>query len=132
MRALFPVLAAMLFGACATTPAPRGPDRAAVARVVAMAAGQVQRCYRSPRIPGEGRRITVVLRVRYSADGALAGFPTLIEQRGVTPENQLYARRMVEAAMLAVMRCSPINLPAELYQGGWDEFDLTFSPRAVA
>ena len=62
----------------------------------------------------------------------MIGLPELIAQRGVTPTNQHYATRMTEAATLAVIRCSPLSLPPELYQGGWDDFELTFSPRAVA
>jgi hypothetical protein len=92
----------------------------------------VQRCYRTPRVPGEGKRITVVLRARYGTDGMLIGLPELVEQRGVTPDNQVYAQRMTEAATIAVIRCTPIKLPPDLYQGGWEDLLLTFSPRAVA
>lgn len=132
MRAPCPVLALMLLAGCTTLSPPPGPDRAAVARAVASAAGQVQRCYRTPRIPREGRQITIVLRVRFGTDGALVGLPELLAERGVTAENQVYAQRMAEAAVLAVIRCAPLRLPPELYQGGWDQFELTFSPRAVA
>lgn len=131
MRSFSTLLAAIALTGCAT-PEPKGPDPRAVAKAVSMAAAQVQRCYRTPRIPREGRQITIVLRVRYSADGMVIGLPELIAQRGVTPTNQPYATRMTEAATLAVIRCSPLSLPPELYQGGWDDFELTFSPRAVA
>ena len=109
-----------------------GPDRRLVAEAVASAARQVQRCYRTPRVPREGRQITIVLRVRYSVDGMLIGLPEMVAQRGVSPTSQFYASQMTEAATLAVIRCSPLTLPAELHQGGWDDFELTFSPRAVA
>ena len=132
MRSFSTLLAAIALAACATTPEPTGPDPRALARAVSMAAAQVQRCYRTPRVPREGRQITIVLRVRYSADGMLIGLPELIAQRGATPANQPYATRMTEAATLAVIRCSPLSLPPELYQSGWDDFELTFSPRAVA
>jgi hypothetical protein len=124
------VLAALLAG-CVTEPRrPRVDPR--VAEVIAIAAAQVQRCYRTPRVPGEGKRITVVLRARYGTDGMLIGLPELVEQRGVTPDNQVYAQRMTEAATIAVIRCTPIKLPPDLYQGGWEDLLLTFSPRAVA
>lgn len=132
MRRTHILLTALILAGCAPTPAPPGPDRALVANTVAMAAAQIQRCYRTPRVPREGRQITVVLRVRYGIDGMLTGLPELVTQRGVSPDNQPYATRMTEAATLAVIRCAPLRLPPETYQGGWDEFELTFSPRAVA
>jgi hypothetical protein len=27
-----------------------------------------------------------------------------------------------------VLRCAPVHLPAELYQGGWDDLDFRFTP----
>lgn len=132
MRSFSTLLAAIALAACATTTERTGPDPRAVARAVSMAAAQVQHCYRTPRIPREGRQITIVLRVRYGTDGMVLGLPEMVAQRGVTPANQPYATRMTEAATLAVIRCSPLSLPPELYQGGWDDFELTFSPRAVA
>jgi hypothetical protein len=132
MRYVPALMAALAMAGCATAPKPIGPDRRLVAEAVAKAATQVQACYRTPKIPREGRQITIVLRVRYSSDGTLIGLPGLVAQRGVSPDNQLYATRMAEAATLAVIRCSPLHLPPELYQGGWDDFELTFSPRAVA
>jgi hypothetical protein len=35
---------------------------------------------------------------------------------------------MAQAAIGAVMRCAPLTLPPALYDNGWAEFDLTFSP----
>lgn len=106
--------------------------RAAQADAVTMAAAdQVRRCYRSPRVPSAGRRIVTRLRVRYAADGRLEETPQLVAQEGVTPENQLYAAPMAEAASMAVLRCAPLRLPPELHRGGWDNFDLVFSPRVM-
>jgi len=132
MRSLPVMLLALVLAGCATAPEPEGPDRRLFAEAVASAARQVQRCYRTPKIPREGRQITIVLRVRYGIDGMLIGLPEPVDQRGVTPGNQLYARQMTEAAMLAVIRCTPLVLPPDLYRGGWNDFELTFSPRAVA
>lgn len=134
MRSLPLMLVAIVLAlaGCATAPEPEGPDRRLLAEAVANAARQVQRCYRTPKIPREGRQITIVLRVRYSIDGMLVGLPEPVAQRGVSPANQFYARQMAEAATLAVIRCSPLSLPPALHQGGWDDFELTFSPRAVA
>jgi hypothetical protein len=31
-------------------------------------------------------------------------------------------------ARRAVLRCQPVHLPAELYEGGWDEINFRFTP----
>lgn len=125
--------ALLALAACATAPqAPRGPDPRLVARVTSNAAGQVKRCYRAPRLTREARQIVTRLRVRYLPDGQLADVPELLSQSGITPRNRVHAPAMAEAAMVAVVRCSPLTLPPELYQAGWNEFDLTFSPPTFA
>lgn len=108
------------------------PDPRIVAKLTESAAGQVKRCYRSPRIAKSARQITTRLRVQYAPDGQLATLPVLVAQAGVTDANRAHAAAMAEAAMLAVVRCSPLDLPRELYQAGWDEFELTFAPRTFA
>jgi len=58
-----------------------GGEAAARANAMAMAAaGQVKRCYRSPRIPSVGRQIVTHLRVRYSIDGRLEEAPRFLSQ----------------------------------------------------
>lgn len=108
------------------------PDPRIVAQLTESAAGQVKRCYRSPKIAKSARQITTRLRVYYAPDGQLASVPVLVAQAGVTDANRAHAAAMAEAAMLAVVRCSPLDLPRELYQAGWDEFELTFAPRTFA
>jgi hypothetical protein len=125
-----PVLATLLAGGCAVLHPSVSP--VAAGRAVAEAAAQVRRCYREPAVPTAARRIVTHLRVRYGADGALIGLPSLVSQQGVSAANQPYAERMAEAASLAVIRCSPLRLPAELHHGGWDEFDLIFTHAMLA
>lgn len=125
--------ALLALAACAAAPERRaGPDPRLVARVTSTAAVQVKRCYRAPRLTREARQIVTRLRVRYLPDGKLADVPELLSQSGITPRNRVHAPAMAEAAMVAVVRCSPLVLPPELYQAGWDEFDLTFSPPTFA
>ena len=120
---------ALALAACTTAPPGRsGPDPRLVASATTSAAQQVKRCYRAPRLTREARQISTRLRVRYAADGQLAELPVLLSQSGITPANRAHAPAMAEAAMVAVVRCSPLSLPSELYHAGWDEFDLTFSP----
>ena len=112
--------------------APIRVDIGEVRKVAADAAVQVRRCYRSPKVARAARSIVTSLRVRYAEDGTVIGLPEVVGQTGLTPQNRFYAPQMVEAARLAVLRCSPIALPHILYNGGWNELDFTFSPRALA
>lgn len=132
----FALLQLLGLAACATstmtTVKPPGLDPRTAARVVMTAANQVKRCYRSPRLGGEARQISTRLHVRYAADGTLSGLPEVISQSSVTPANQPYASAMAQAAVAAVIDCSPLKLPSELYVKGWDEFVLTFSPPSFA
>lgn len=109
-----------------------GPDPAAVRQAIEAAAAQVQRCYRAPRVPYSARQIVTRLRVRLTPEGRLVGVPALVGQESVTPSNRAYAGAMAEAAAAAVLRCTPFRLPAGIHAGGWDDFDLTFSPRGIA
>ncbi len=129
MKALIPIMLPMLLSACAgpSTPVPAKSPAARFAS--AEIAGQVRRCYRSPRVPSVGRRIVTRLLVRYGPDGMMVGLPILVWQQGVTPESRPYAGRMIEAARLAVIRCNPIRLPSALSRRRAREFYLTFSPQ---
>ena len=110
-----------------------GIDPDPIARqLIAQAASRIQRCYSAPRLGHAARQIETVLAVRYAPDGTLVELPELVAQRGVTDENRADAARMADAARLAVIRCAPLALPVEHYQNGWDRFELTFSPKAVA
>lgn len=108
-------------------PPPLRPDPKVVERVIASAAAQVKRCYRTPRVSREARQITTRLLVRYAADGTLADMPVLLTQTGLTPVNQRFAPQMAEAARLAVIMCAPLRLSPADYENGWDEIELTFS-----
>lgn len=105
---------------------------AAVRPMLASAASQVKRCYRAPRTSHAGRQIITTVRVRMTSEGFPDGPPRVVSQYGVTSTNSAFAERMAQAAIVAIVRCAPLRLPAELYQGGWQEFELTFSPVANA
>jgi hypothetical protein len=128
LRSLSFLVLVALVSACAPPPRSTGPAPALVAKVTADAAAQVRRCYRAPKVFGEGKRITTRLQVRFAPDGSIVGLPTVLSQSGVTPANQMFADDMAQAAIASVMRCSPLRLPPELYAGGWNNFELTFSP----
>jgi outer membrane biosynthesis protein TonB len=99
--------------------------------LIALIAAKVKPCYNPPAGGADAGSITTVLSIRMNKDGSVASV-TPGAQSGVTGANQAYARQMADAARRAVMRCSPITgLPAELYQGGWDDFDFRFRPEMM-
>lgn len=104
----------------------------AMIRAMELAAQQVRRCYRGPRVTSSGRQIVTRLRIRVNPEGAISGLPAIISQDGVDPTNQAYAARMAAAAIEAVLRCAPLRLPTEAHRGGGLTIDLTFSPSASA
>jgi hypothetical protein len=130
-RAATLLVVAALIGGCA--PVAHPPSQGAMVNdALTRAASQVRGCYRTPRVSFRGRQIVTRLRVRFTPEGELADLPKVVFQDGVTPENQTYAQRMAQAAIEAVMRCTPLRLPPALYRDGWSVFELTFSPNAVA
>lgn len=107
-------------------------DPAIVSAASLSAAAQVRRCYRAPRVPSEAKRIATRLVARYGADGSLTGLPAILSQSGVGPQNRAWADEMAEAAVAAVVRCTPLSLPQALGASGATLFELTFSPAARA
>ncbi|MEE4349396.1 MAG: hypothetical protein V2J26_04140 [Pacificimonas sp.] len=73
--------------------------------------------------------IVTTLRVRAMPDGTIRERPTLVRQTGDAPAS--FKRTARDAAIRAVMnpRCSLEGLPADLYEGGWEDFTLNFDPK---
>ena len=102
-----------------------------MAGLVALIAAKVKPCYNPPAGGADAGQIVTMLSIRMNRDGSVASV-TPGAQSGVNASNQAYARQMADAAVRAVRRCSPISgLPAELYQGGWDDFDFRFRPELM-
>lgn len=92
-------------------------------------ARQFKPCYELGSLEGtSAMSIVTVLRLRYKPDGTVAVAPEVVEQTGLNDGNRSYARQMSDVARRAVLRCTPVKLPAELYEGGWDDFQLRFIP----
>lgn len=90
---------------------------------------QVQPCYDLGALGGTpAMQIVTTLRLRYNKDGSVAGNPQLVDQTGINAGNRAYAQQIADVARRAVLRCSPVRLPAELYEGGWDDLDFRFTP----
>jgi len=90
---------------------------------------QVQPCYELGGLSGTpAMQIVTTLRLRYNKDGSVAGNPQLVEQTGISAANRAYAQQIAEVARRAVLRCAPVHLPVELYEGGWDDLNFRFTP----
>jgi uncharacterized lipoprotein YmbA len=125
---VFLIVAPALLAGCAGPRTTASLEPELVQRLTADAAAQVRRCYRAPKVIGDGKRITTRLHVRYAADGSILGMPTVLSQSGVTPSNRIFADDMAQAAIASVVRCAPLRLAPELSQFGSNSFELTFSP----
>jgi hypothetical protein len=121
-------LAIFIFPAACTTPADPVAVRVANATMEREASAQIRRCYRSPRVASAAKQISTTLRVFYAPDGTVTRIPEVLAQGGVTATNQPYARKMAEAAGLAVMQCAPLRLLGE--PKSVVVIDFTFSPLA--
>ena len=115
----------------ATTPRAATVSAQAMAGLAAAIAAQVKPCYVVPAGGTDSGNIITVLRLRFNPDGSVSTAPRIAEQSGVTESNQAYARQIGEAARRAVLRCSPLRLPADLYKGGWEDIEFVFNPRLM-
>jgi hypothetical protein len=91
---------------------------------------QIAPCWNPPIGGADVAEMTAILRIRLNRDGTVAAAPEFVSQSGATAGNQAYARAFVETARRAVLRCAPLDLPAELYPY-WREFELNFDPRLM-
>ena len=90
---------------------------------------QVQPCYELGGLSGTpAMQIITTLRLRYNKDGSVAGTPQIVDQGPINAGNRAYAQQIAEVARRAVLRCAPVHLPAELYEGGWDDLNFRFTP----
>lgn len=94
-------------------------------------AAQVKPCYVIPTGGADAATIVSVLRLRFNPDGSVSGTPNVTAHEGVTDTNRSYVRQMDDAAVRAVLRCSPLRLPPELYEGGWEDIEFGFYPQAM-
>lgn len=90
---------------------------------------QVKPCYNLGALGGTpATQITTVLDLRFNKDGSVAGSPQVVEQTGVGEANRGYKQQMVDISRRAVLQCAPLQLPAEMYEGGWEHLQLNFIP----
>lgn len=112
----------------AQTPRAQAVSGAAVAGLSDAIARQVQPCANRIASPGPGaNQIVSRIRIQMQRNGSLAGRPQLVGQNGVDDDNRRYAQRVGELAIAAFIQCAPYELPAELYEGGWQDIIMRYN-----
>lgn len=113
----------------ATAPRASAVSALAMQGIAAAIKRQVQPCYELGALSGTpAMQIVTVMRLRFSRDGTVTGTPQVTDQTGVDGSNRAYQQQITDVARRAVLRCSPLRLPAELYEGGWEDIEFTFRP----
>lgn len=84
--------------------------------------GQIQRCWSPPAGVSEAGSLRISIQMQLDQTGALQGMPQIVSGGSSTIE-----RVAGEAAIRAVRRCAPYNLPIEKYQT-WSQVQINFDP----
>jgi hypothetical protein len=105
-------------------------DARAQASVARLIADQIRPCAEQQREIGPGaNRIQVVLNLQLFPSGKLKRSPTLVRVTGDDEDNAQYVDLVVNQAIASYRQCSPLRLPAELYQtpqGGWANINMKY------
>jgi hypothetical protein len=118
----------------APDPSPAKPaarfDARAQASVARLIADQIRPCALQQRELGPGaNRIQVTLNLQLSPSGRLKRSPALVRVTGDDGDNAQYVDLVVNQAIASYRQCSPLRLPAELYQtpqGGWANINMKY------
>ena len=105
-------------------------DPRAAATIAQAIRAQVAPCWNPPIGGADVRRMTVLIRADFSRDGRLIGVPSIVSQTGVTAGNADYSRAFAETARRALLRCSPLKLPAKQYDL-WKSAEVNFDPESM-
>ncbi|WP_293943428.1 hypothetical protein [Sphingomonas sp.] len=114
-----------------TKPAAVVFDAVAKTSVSAAIARQIQPCASRQPFIGEGaNRIQLSLNLRLDRSGRLTQPPTLVgSPSGIDDDNSRYVDVVKDQARRVYADCSPLRLPAELYQtpsGGWGNITIKY------
>jgi outer membrane biosynthesis protein TonB len=105
-------------------------DPRAAATLAQAIQSQVAPCWNPPIGGADVRKMTVLIRADFAKDGRVLGVPTVVSQTGVSAGNSDYARAFAETAKRAVLRCSPLKLPANMYDL-WKSVEINFDPESM-
>ena len=105
-------------------------DAKAQASIARLIADQIRPCALEQRELGPGaNRIQVVLNLQLFPSGKLKRSPTLVRVTGDDADNAQYVDLVVNQAIASYRQCSPLRLPADLYQtpeGGWSNINMKY------
>jgi hypothetical protein len=105
-------------------------DARAAASVARLIADQIRPCAEQQRELGPGaNRIQVTLNLQLFPSGRLKRSPSLVRVTGDDGDNAQYVDLVVNQAIASYRQCSPLRLPAELYQtpqGGWANINMKY------
>ncbi|HEY9057212.1 MAG TPA: hypothetical protein VIN77_08685 [Aurantimonas sp.] len=85
--------------------------------------GQIQRCWSPPSGVSEAGSLRISIQMRLDSSGQLEARPEIVDGGG----SSMIERIAGEAALRAVQRCAPYNLPAEKYET-WADVVVNFDP----
>ena len=114
----------------AATPKAAKIDPRAAATLAQAIQAQVAPCWNPPIGGADVKNMTVVIRADYGRDGRVIGQPGIVSQTGVTAGNADYSRAFAETARRAVLRCSPLKLPANMFDM-WKSVEINFDPKSM-
>lgn len=114
----------------AATPRTARVDPRAAATLAQAIQAQVAPCWNPPIGGADVKKMTVLIHADFGRDGRVLGNPRIVGQTGVSGGNGDYARAFAETARRAVLRCSPLKLPAELYDL-WKSVEINFDPESM-
>ena len=105
-------------------------DALAQASVARLIADQIRPCALQQRELGPGaNRIQVTLNLQLFPSGKLKRSPTVVRVTGDDEDNARFVDLVVNQAIASYRQCSPLRLPAELYQtpqGGWSNINMKY------
>jgi colicin import membrane protein len=89
---------------------------------------QIEKCYNAPPSALVTSIAPPVLDVKFNLDGTLAAEPRVLQVGSSSLE-----RAVADAALRAVRRCAPYNIPAKFapYYGSWKHWNMQFDPTSV-
>ncbi len=88
---------------------------------------QVAVCWSFPAGAVQPESLKIAIHIQLRADGSLIEAPELMDQSRMS---EPYYRAAAEAALRAINRCQPFELPAEYYDV-WKDIIFNFDPRAM-
>ncbi|MBB3862480.1 hypothetical protein GGQ88_003781 [Novosphingobium hassiacum] len=95
-----------------------------------MIRSQITPCWNPPQVEETSGHVTILMRIKLGRDGAVAGAPVVSHVSGQTAANGAYANAVTGSVRRAILRCSPLKLPSELYEA-WADVEINFDPRDV-